>query len=515
MRTRIVAIDCGNSRCVVGAFVPGADGELMLAECAQIPRDGESAWAELPASLRRAGKYAVAPAANLTLTKTVAVPRVVPRKREQIVRFEAERAVPRPLAEVVWDWTATEADPGCAELVAMRLDAAETLADAAQRAGARLQSIVPRATALRLAVRHNYPELTGPVVVVEVDGATALLATVGGGRPVCRLVGLPEVEPVAVGRGAGADEPGLRERRLAVEVGRLLEPSGTTGGDGAPATLLLAGNDAPEAEVLGGALGRDGLRIERFDALRRVRSERRAAGAEVPAHGLGVAVGTALALCGRRAQNLLPPARRRENAFRRNRVLWLAATGVAVALLVGLGVWGRREVSRAQDEAQAIVREMEPWRAAQREAAEVQRQLDICRRELGVYESLGRSRASWARFLDDAQARLARAEGVWFETLQLLPLSGAGAAGGNGTLFGHAQVAESSGRVLRLRVALTGCALDPGLDGRRGLDRVRALLHDWAGSDAVAAVEAECFDSSAPGLLRFGCVLVLKPEAGL
>lgn len=515
MRKQVVAIDCGIGRCVVGAFIPTADGALMLAECAQISRDGESAWPDLPASLRRAARFGVAPVANLTIAKTVAAPRVAPRKRAQIVRFEAEHAISRPLAEVVWDWSASAGDPGKVELAAMRLDTAEALAAAAGKAGQRLDAIVPRAAALALAVKYNYNDADGPVVLAEIDGSTALLVLVGRGSCVARLVGLPErTAVVAVGTSGDEDGSGLRLRRLAAEVQRLCENPAETAEKPVSRVLLLAGPDAPEPEELGSALGVEGWEAKRFDALRRVRL-RPGAKPELAAHELGVAVGTALALCGRRVPNLLPPARRSENAFRRRRGWWLAGTGAGVAILAGISVWLRCEVARTHVEAETITRQLEPWRAAQREAADLQRQLDVCRRELEVYDDLGRARTSWARFLDETQARLARADGVWLETLQLLPAGAAGTTGGSGALFGHAAAGPASGRVARLRMAITGCALDPGLDGRRGLERVRALLRDWAGSDVVAEIDEERFDSSEPGLLRFGCVLVLKTEAGL
>jgi hypothetical protein len=517
MRKRVVAIDCGTGRCVVGAFVPTADGELTLAQCASIPRDAaipEPAWPKIPVTLRGAGACAAAPAANLTIFKAIAVPRVAPRKRAQIVRFEAEQAVPRPLAEVAWDWTASAADHGKVELAAMRFDTAEAFAAAAEKAGQRRDAIVPRAAALALAVRYNYPELGGPVALAEIDGATALLVLVGSGSCSVRLVGLPERALAVAGTENGDGGRELRLRRLAAEVERLCENPAETAERPVVRIFLLAGPDAPEPDELGSALGGDGWEVKRFDALRRVRL-RPGAKVELASHELGVAVGTALALCGRPAPNLLPPARRKENAFRRRRATWLLSAGAAVAILAGIAVWLRCEVVRTHAEAQAIMRQLEPWRAAQCEAGELQRQLDVCRRELSVFDELGRARTCWARFLDDTQTRLARADGVWLETLRLLPAGADGGSGGSGALSGRAAAGQASGRVVRLRVALTGCALDPSLDGRRGLDRVRELLRGWVEAEAVAAVEAERFDTTEPGLLRFGCELVLKSEAGL
>lgn len=519
MRARTVAIECGTSRSVVGAFNPAADGELILEEYAFLPRAGapaEAAWPELSTTLRQAARFAVTPAANLTITKQLTVPALARAKRDQVVRFEAAQAIPRPLAEVVWDWAPVAGKTNAVELVAMRLNAAESLCAAAERSGIRLEKIVARASSLALALRHNYPELAEAAVLAEIDGGSALLVCGGRGAARARLVGLPA--PIAVVAGAAesggsenGDEP--RWRRLAAEMVRCA-------GEGAAAdrdrewqlVLLLAGADAPEREVVERFAGPNGARVERFDALRRVRVGAQASGAAALAHQFGAVVGTALAAGGHGVPNLLPMARRRENAFRRNRWRWLAAVGALVVALWGTDLWLRREVGRVAAEVAATSRALEPWREAQREVAERRRQLEACQRELTVLAGLERAQTSWATFLGDTQERLARADGVWLETMQLQPVSGGRPGNGNSGRVGGA---TSGDGVARLRVAITGCALDPGLDGRRGLDRLRELLREWPKGPMVAGVEAERFDTGEPGLLRFSCVLVLNPEVGL
>ena len=519
MRVRTVAIECGVNRSVIGVFIPTTDGELMLVEYALLPRSEERAgavWPELPAPLRGAARFAASPPPNLTLAKTIAVPAFARAKRARVVRFEAEQAIPRPMAEVVWSWRQIADAAGKVELAAMKLDDAEALSAAAEAGGVRLDAIVPRAAALAEALRFNYPELRGPVAIAEIEGATALLVLVGGGRSAVRLIGLPEYAPVVAGEmtatnGEGGNDPRLR--RLAAEVRRLGETDATPGDGAGIGVLFVAGADAPDREECARALGRNGPKVERFDALRRVRLGKDASGAAALAQQFGAVVGTALAARGCGALNLLPPRRRQANAFRRNRVWWLAAA-VTFAVTVWTAALGLRQAAgRAQAESAELRLKMEPWPAAQREAQECQRKLDACKRELAVIEGLERAQPSWAAWLGDAEQRLVHADGVWLESLRMAKGAGGGAAPGG--LFGGTKYPNAGDGVARLRIEVTGCALDPGPDGRRGLDRVRGLLGDWAKADSVAAVEAERFDSSEAGLLRFGCMLVLKPEAGL
>lgn len=486
----------------------------MLEEYALLPRGEnppEPGWPAVPAHLRAGSLVAVCPPAHLTLTKHLEVPALTRGQRERLVRFEAAQAIPRPLAEVVWDWAPGADGATTVELAAMKLDGAEALCRDAEAAGVQLDAIVPRAVASARALRHSYPELGARAVLAEIDGSNALLVR---GSAV-RLIGLPERVPAAAGDPAGAavERDGeLRSRRLAAETLRLVGEGHDAGDAASPVVLLMAGSEAPALEEVERSLAGTAVRVERFDALRRVRLGTAASGAAALAHQFGVVVGAALA-ARERAPNLLPPARRRERLFRRRRGWWLGLAG-AVAGALWLAVLGLRlEVGLKQAEVASLVREMEPWRAAGRMVEERQRELDACERELAVLRGLGRARTSWVEFLAETEARLAKVGGIWIETMRLQSAAENGPA--TGGLFGRGGAPGPRDGVARLRLAITGCALDPGLDDRRGLDRVQELLRDWPKAGGVAAVESERFDASEPGLLRFGCVLVLQPEAGL
>ena len=488
----------------------------MLEEYALLPRSAEPEgrdWPELPAPLRRRARFVVVPPANQTFTRCLVVPPLARAKRERLVRFEAEQAIPRPLAEVSWAWCPTAGQPNTVELAAMKLAAAEKLGAEAGADGVRLEAIVPRAAALERAVRYNYPESGGAVVLAEFAGSMVLLLAVGRGRSEARLVGLPEAL-VPAGAAPAAGERCLGEtalRRLITEVRRMGGES--VGEGGGPQALLLAGAEVPPPDEVARALGDGGVLVDRFDALRRVRLGPKANGAGAVAPQLGVAVGAALKVRERRFLNLLPVARQRENAFRRSRKWILGMVGVLAVALGGTTVWLRQDVRRLRHESVVVARDLEPWRMAQREVLELQRQADAAEHELAVIAGLDRARTGWVCWLAAAQRAMEPLDGVWLERLQVVSSADGGAAA-TGGLFGHAAPATADG-VARLRLAITGCALDPGDDGRRGLERVRGLFRAWTEAGIVETVEAERFDPNEAGLLRFGCVLVLKPEAAL
>ena len=488
----------------------------MLEEYALLPRkaEPESAWPALPEKLVRSGRIAVTPAPNLTLAKFIEVPPAARAQRARVVRFEAEQAITRPLAEVVWDWAPVPGADNTVELVAMTAEKAAELCAAAGQAGVAPEAIVSRASALSRALCHNYPEFLETAVLAEVECSTALLVHAGRGRGAVRLAALPELPAAADGAVTGSAElahgtESLRLRRLTAEMLRLADGDGAR--PSAAVVLLLAGPDAPEPEAVERVLADPkGVRVERFDALRRVRVGKAAGGAVEIAHELAAVVGTALALRAPAAPNLLPPERRRELAFRRNRWKWLTAVGVAAVAAWGAVAWFSWDVRRRHEEAAAITRELEPWRAARREVQERQRQAELCQRELATLARMARERTSWARLLGAMEARVAAAGGVWLETIA--PVGTASGARPVG-LFGSPVVAPAGESAGTLRLAVTGRALDSGADGRRGLERLRTLLRGWGELERVSAVEGERFDASEPGLLRFGCVLVLRPEA--
>lgn len=518
MRARTVAIDCGLSRCVVGVFGRTAAGRLCLERLAsfEMAAGGTVPWAEIACLADPRDDVAVMPPANRTLVKHVRVPALGKRQRARVIRFEAEQALPRLLAESTWGWTSAGGpEPGLIELAAMRREAAETLAADAERAGLRVESIMARASALSAALELCHPNTRRPLVLVECDGDIALLVRGGGAEPAVRVVGLPTAAPVPVGAAvAGRDDDrgagGLRLRRLAVEV------RGMLGGPGPAETeaplVLLAGLAPPDPESFARAVAEARLDVEFLAPLRNVDLGPGAENAEDLAGQLGGLVGLAQAAGAPSRANLLPAGRRRENGFRRRRARWIVAAVLATAAIWGAALLLRLGVAAGREERAALELGLEPWRRSQRQVAELRRRIDAGRNELAVLEGLERARTSWGSFLQATEKRLAEVGGIWLETVQLESpeMRTAGPA-----WFGRVAAARPADGIVRPRLVVTGCAIDPGLDGRRALDRVRRLLQEWPEDGVVVAVGSERFETSGTGLLRFGCVLVLDPEARL
>ena len=160
--------------------------------------------------------------------------------------------------------------------------------------------------------------------------------------------------------------------------------------------------------------------------------------------------------------------------------------------VVEVNLWPKREAERGR-------------KAGERERERLHQQLDA----LAVIRA---TRSGWSEWLADLQERLAQTEDVWIDSLAV-PSAGTPSADGR-QLFGHREPAGTGEATPRgVQLAVTGCVLRrPGSDA---LGRVRLLRERLLASRFVAGVEAERFDDTQPGLLRFSCTLAMKPEAAL
>lgn len=471
---------------------------------------GDPSWPDVAAVRGGASRVVLSPPANHVFSKMVPVPKVARRRLRAVVEFEAAQAVPRPLAELSWGWAVSK-DRGAVDLGAMTAALAERWCVAAEEAGARLEAIVPRASALRLVVQYNYPELAnGSFVVVEAGRESALVVRVERGVGVARLVGL--AIPVAVAAG-GVDQEGnvsvARIRRLGAELARAVAPA-----DGEPAPVeqpvvfVAAGEEGDLTGMREWAAGA-GVRLEALDALRRVKVGARAVGAGALAPGLAVAVGTALAAVFGGGPDLLPEPRRRVAAFRRRRWWYLGTAGAFALAVWGAACWfgvraraGELKVSRLEVGAAG-------WRATRAEVESLQREIAAGERELAVIGALERARGGWAEWMARLEEDLRAAGGVWIERVE--PLADRRSVPDE-TLFGHRENAGDAPGVAEWRLRVTGAVRADRADGVAALDRVRDLLERWRSRPGVLRVGQERFDAGAGELLRFSCVLEMDAE---
>ncbi len=516
MRARSLALDCGARRSVIGAFDLTPDGDLVLVEraiCAPLGSGADPERMQAP-HWALPGPVVVAPPAHLALLKAVAAPAVAGDQRAQVIRFEAEQMVGGAWGEVVWAHAPAAAGPAEREVVAvMKLAGAEELCAGVERCGLAVDRIVPTGWALVHALRHNYPDRAGPAVVVWIDGSTALLVRVERADVAMRLVGLPNMvhsparELALPKAGAAATEAAEPPSvpwvdRVAVEIARLLGGEAAGGAGREEADIFLGGDDGADAAAVALLAVRAGLRVNSFDALRRVRLGPRAGGADTAAAQMGVVVGLALAARVDPGINLLPPGRQRENRFRSTRGRWLAGAAAVAALFMVLWFWLRQERLGRQREAEVVAARLVPQRVAEKAQREGEREVALLRQHLEALAAIRVARTGWVEWLVDLQERLGAVEDVWLDSLAVRPPVVAGGAVG-----GTAEPAAA------LRVAMTGCVLRRA--GTEPLGRVRRLRESLLASRFVAAVEEEKFDDTQPGLLRFTCTVVMKPEATL
>ena len=515
---------------MVGVFDRTPDGDLMLVDhsfCSPLECGAEAVRIQFP-ELIAGGRLVVAPPAHRTLLKGIAVPPVTGAPRARVIGFEAEQMVGGGLAEAVWAHVPVSPGvPECAVVMAMKLAAAEELCAAVARGGPAVDRVVPAGWALVRALRHNYPELTRPAVVVWLAGRTALLVRVERTAVALRQVALPEVvraaEPAPARQGTmpeeGPEEPVVPGNapwvdRVAVELARLAGGTRTSGTETAAIEVFLGGDASVGPEAVAALATRVTVPVAGFDALRRVRLAPGIRGSDTMALQLGVVVGLALEALAGGTVNLLPPVRQREIRFRRRRGGWLAAAAAAVVLTLVSLLWLRQERLALRLEESVVAARLVPQRVAERGRKDGERERALLVQQLDALAALRAARTGWLEWFADLQERLTAVGEVWFDSLALRPSAVVTAAGGGrGGLRHPVALAGAEGPAAALRIAVTGGVLHR--EGTDPLGRVRRLRASLLASRFVAAVEDERFDDTQPGLLRFSCTLVMKPEVAL
>jgi Tfp pilus assembly PilM family ATPase len=411
---------------------------------------------------------------RLALVKRIHVPRLGGRRRRRVVQFAVEQSLPLALPDLTWDLLPAGRidDQDALLVVAAKREVAESLEEAAGRAGFSLRRIVPAAAALLAAAPARREDTEGANLTASLNGLSLTLVyrdsggvqarqvslvSAGGAdvsREICRALGQfrcrPEMSPLGRIRIAGMSGSALAE--LAADVGNRfnvsVEPAGGAGAVGA-----------------------------------------------APAESLLTLAGAAAIHCGvaGRSVDLLPAATRAERArVRRWRLalalvfLSLGAGLVLLASCVRHGAGVRRRAERL-DRAVAPLRRVERRMAAleqRRKAAEEARAF-LERREGG--------RLRWAELLADLEQRMRRADGAWIERITVA------GAGPDDTL----------------RLAIAGCVL--GRRGETGLAaddtgvRCRELLEALRLSPLASATEAETIDLAPDGRgpAHFGLVMTV------
>jgi type IV pilus assembly protein PilM len=200
---RIIALDIGASKIVVAEFLAakGKPPQLLnygIGDLGVSPESDSHSSALIVSTLReQLREHGIRPT---TLLMTVSGQAVFPRyvklppvgkeKISQIVRYEAEQNVPFPIEEVVWDYQLIGSETGEANvmLVAVKVENVTRLTDCVQ--AAKLEPVVVDAAPMALcnAVYHNYTDLAGCTLVLDIGARSSNLIFVEGRRLFSRSV---------------------------------------------------------------------------------------------------------------------------------------------------------------------------------------------------------------------------------------------------------------------------------------------------------------------------------------
>ena len=195
-----LAIDCGAANLKVALFEPQANGALVLARY-EVASLGQRGLEEVERTgllkevlkeildrneIRPKGLDAnVCTPSYQSFTKFLNTPAVEGSKVGQIIEYEAQQNVPFPLDEVEWGYQimgTTEDGDLDVMLMALKLDVIDSLSTVCNDLGLKLSIVDGAPAALRNAFMHNYGELEGGSMLVDIGAKTTNVIFVDGGN---------------------------------------------------------------------------------------------------------------------------------------------------------------------------------------------------------------------------------------------------------------------------------------------------------------------------------------------
>ena len=389
-RTRIITLNLGSQSIELAEFRTRPQGGLILfgyrtRELLADPTSQTARPTQVVAALRemlgelqiKAGNVNYTVAEESTFTRFVKLPPIDEEKIERIISFEAQQNVPFPIDEVVWDYQLVgggAGEPIQVILVAIKADWLDEINRTVEETGLRT-SIVDLATmALYNAFRHNYSDLAGCSLLIDIGARTTNLLFIEpgkiftrslpiGGSSVTSAIAKEFNEPfaaaefrkkrdgsagLAAAELAGGGDVARVSRivrgtmmRLYAELIRSISHYCTQQQGNAPERIFLSGGGASTPCLQEFFHERLQLRIEFFDPLRNVTIAESADAEEIArsTHLLGEPVGLALRAATNcpMALNLRPASVVRRQELDKRRPFLIAA---AICFIFGLLGWG-------------------------------------------------------------------------------------------------------------------------------------------------------------------------------
>jgi len=200
---RILALDIGASSIKIAEFTALKSGgiELYNFGIASVDLDQQGDADRLPhivTAIRdvmaekqiKPGPVLMSVSGQSVFSRFVKLPPVDKEKVYQIILYEAQQNVPFPIEEVVWDYQLIGRGEGELDvmLAAIKADIIVGLTDAVEQAGLVTDLVDVAPMALYNAVRYNYSDLKGCVLVVDIGARSTDLIFMEEGRVFIRSV---------------------------------------------------------------------------------------------------------------------------------------------------------------------------------------------------------------------------------------------------------------------------------------------------------------------------------------
>jgi len=563
MLSRVVAMDCGASRLALAVFSARPGGGVVLEDVEFVPYPvGEgigTPWIrgavqdrQSPGIAKRFhGPLFISPPSHETLVKFLKIPKVDDSRRAKVIQFEAQQNIPYPLNEVVWS-----SEPVCDDhdefeiaLVAAKRDLMEELCGSIRRAGAMPARIEPASLALHRAFRHNYPDIGGSILLVDIGARMTELVFTNPSRFFVRSVSVggntftqafadelgqsfeeAEATKLRILSGhatptEGSSVAAAFERatvalanKLSLEITRSMVAVRRHADGEAPAFVYLTGGGSQIASLQPLLAERLRMQVEWFDPFRRV-SPANPADTEAHMHQLCGLIGIGVGAFDedREFVDLLPPQVRKAAEFRRRQPVILVAAAIATVALAIPAVHysGEARTTRRQvDELDALLAQPRSVNSRNRENL---RLIEEAQAQAGAIGALVGTRSNWINFLSDLQRRLGNVGDVWIDRLQVIRATQEMPTPDPG-LFGS-PASETPDARTPLRLFVAGRLVDRrnpvSKVSQESTDRVRALMASLDDSPFIAAVENERYDTTQPGILRFEFTMAVDPERPL
>lgn len=199
-----IALNIGSQRVSMAVFEPSRSGGLVLkaydsetiladpATEASRPAQVGYAISQLAQKLKAGrSKVRYSVAGSSVFTRFVKLPPLGDDDIEQLVTFEAQQHVPFPLDEVAWDYEILEsAGEKEVVIVAIKADALDELNESVTSTGLSTAEVDVAPMALYNAFRAAYPNVSDPVLLIDIGAKTSDLLYIEGKRFFTRSVAM-------------------------------------------------------------------------------------------------------------------------------------------------------------------------------------------------------------------------------------------------------------------------------------------------------------------------------------